>query len=215
MKKVVKLFLVTMVMVMCIGAVCVSASTESKIKKLVGKMKNYELALLYEFGDKLEETKAINLNKDKMGRAAALSLKYTKSDRISLADQGTAKIARYNIDANKFKKAGVNLFGKKLKLKNISSVNNNGMLDVFKTKEYGVIFYNFLYDTNTDYVVNDISIKAKNGKYIVDKSIYFGPADANKKVKAVSNFKIRYAVKAYKKSAFDYIITGMKITKLA
>ena len=215
MKKVFKVFFVTMVMVMCIGAVCVSASTESKIKKLVGKMKNYELALLYEFGDKLEGTKAINLNKDKMGRAAALSLKYSKSDRISLTDQGTAKVARYKINADTFKKAGINLFGKKLKLKNISSVNNNGMLDVFKTGEYGVIFYNFVYDTNTDYVVNNISIKEKNGKYIVDKSIYFGSADANKKVKAVSNFKIRYAVKANKKSAFKYVITGMKVTKIA
>ena len=217
-----KLLLMLLIFLLIVnkGELCISAantpSYEEEIDKLLQQMEEFELATLYEYDNKelKQGTKYnIKLSKDRMTRAAALSIS-DKNQTVYESYSENERKTLCSIDLKKLKKAGKNLFGKTLKATYITDDLRCSFSDAFNDPEYGPIV---IYDSGAkgfwcSYNVDSLTIKKKSKKYTAVKKCFIGySTDESYEVK---NYSITYSLKKSSKSEYGYIIVGMKIKPL-
>ena len=182
-----------------------AATTDSQIKKLVKKMNVYECTVV------TGKNKTIKLTKQKMAKAAALSIKVSGKDGISKSQFGSYDT--YKITNKKLQKASQNLFGIKLSGKNLpSKTQTEETYDAYKKPDGSLVVFLFDGETENDYVIHDIHIKkTSKNMYQVKKNIYYGYWGMNN---GQSNYTIEYQVKKSVKSEYGFKITKMKVRYL-
>lgn len=182
-----------------------AATTDSQIKKLVKKMNVYECTVV------TGKNKTIKLTKQKMAKAAALSIKVSGKDGISKSQFGSYDT--YKITNKKLQKASQNLFGIKLSGKNLpSKTQTEETYDAYKKPDGSLVVFLFDGETENDYVIHDIHIKkTSKNMYQVKKNIYYGYWGMNN---GQSNYTIEYQVKNSVKSEYGFKITKMKVCYL-
>ena len=176
-------------------------SHNAQIKKLVGKMEDYEYKLL------LDGKKKVKLTKTEMAKAAALSIELNEKNHIKVAEFGEDDI--YKISNNKLKAAGKNLFGTTISNKNLPTTFKDSLFDAYRKKNGTAVVSIANTEIEMDYVVHSIKITKKSGNtYQVKKNAYYGYWGSNN---GQSNYRIIYQVKPSSKSVYGYKITKMKI----
>ena len=142
-------------------------SHNAQIKKLVGKMEDYEYKLL------LDGKKKVKLTKTEMAKAAALSIELNEKNHIKVAEFGEDDI--YKISNKKLKAAGKNLFGTTISNKNLPTTFKDSLFDAYRKKNGTAVVSIANIETETDYVVHSIKITKKSGNtYQVKKNAYYG-----------------------------------------
>lgn len=179
-----------------------AATTDSQIKKLVGKMDTYETTVVR------GKTKTIKLTRKIMAKAAALSINVSEKDGISKSELGYYDT--FKITNKKLQKASQNLFGIKLSGKNLPiKTKPEGIEDAYKKPDGSLVVFSYDGETDADYVVHDIDIKkTSKNTYQVKKNIYYGYWGMNN---GQSNYTIEYQVKNSAKSEYGCKITKMKV----
>ena len=178
-----------------------SKSHNAQIKKLVGKMEDYEYKLL------LDGKKKVKLTKTEMAKAAALSIELNEKNHIKVAEFGEDDI--YKISNKKLKAAGKNLFGTTISNKNLPTTFKDSLFDAYRKKNGTAVVSIANTEIEMDYVVHSIKITKKSGNtYQVKKNAYYGYWGSNN---GQSNYRIIYQVKPSSKSVYGYKITKMKI----
>ena len=177
-------------------------SNNAQIKKLVGKMEDYEYKLL------LDGKKKVKLTKTEMAKAAALSIELNEKNHIKVAEFGEDDI--YKISNKKLKAAGKNLFGTTISNKNLpTTFQKDSLFDAYRKKNGTAVVSIANTEIEMDYVVHSIKITKKSGNtYQVKKNAYYGYWGSNN---GQSNYRIIYQVKPSSKSVYGYKITKMKI----
>ena len=176
-------------------------SHNAQIKKLVGKMEDYEYKLL------LDGKKKVKLTKTEMAKAAALSIELNEKNHIKVAEFGEDDI--YKISNKKLKAAGKNLFGTTISNKNLPTTVKDSLFDAYRKKNGTAVVSIANTEIEMDYVVHSIKITKKSGNtYQVKKNAYYGYWGSNN---GQSNYRIIYQVKPSSKSVYGYKITKMKI----
>ena len=176
-------------------------SHNAQIKKLVGKMEDYEYKLL------LDGKKKVKLTKTEMAKAAALSIELNEKNHIKVAEFGEDDI--YKISNKKLKAAGKNLFGTTISNKNLPTTFKDSLFDAYRKKNGTAVVSIANTEIEMDYVVHSIKITKKSGNtYQVKKNAYYGYWGSNN---GQSNYRIIYQVKPSSKSVYGYKITKMKI----
>ena len=177
-------------------------SHNAQIKKLVGKMEDYEYKLL------LDGKKKVKLTKTEMAKAAALSIERNEKNQIKVAEFEEDDI--YKISNKKLKAAGKNLFGIAISNKNLpTTFQKDSLIDVYRKKDGTAVVNVTNIEIEMDYVVHSIKITKKSGNtYQVKKNAYYGYWGSNN---GQSNYQIVYQVKPSSKSVYGYKITAMKI----
>ena len=176
-------------------------SHNAQIKKLVGKMEDYEYKLL------LDGKKKVKLTKTEMAKAAALSIELNEKNHIKVAEFGEDDI--YKISNKKLKAAGKNLFGTTISNKNLPTTFKDSLFDAYRKKNGTAVVSIANTEIEMDYVVHSIKITKKSGNtYQVKKNAYYGYWGSNN---GQSNYRIIYQVKPSSKSVYGYKITAMKI----
>lgn len=177
-------------------------SHNAQIKKLVGKMEDYEYKLL------LDGKKKVKLTKTEMAKAAALSIELNEKNHIKVAEFGEDDI--YKISNKKLKAAGKNLFGTTISNKNLpTTFQKDSLFDAYRKKNGTAVVSIANTEIEMDYVVHSIKITKKSGNtYQVKKNAYYGYWGSNN---GQSNYRIIYQVKPSSKSVYGYKITKMKI----
>ena len=176
-------------------------SHNAQIKKLVGKMEDYEYKLL------LDGKKKVKLTKTEMAKAAALSIDRNEKNQIKVAEFGGDDI--YKISNKKLKVAGKNLFGTTISNKNLPTTFKDSLFDAYRKKNGTAVVSIANTEIEMDYVVHSIKITKKSGNtYQVKKNAYYGYWGSNN---GQSNYRIIYQVKPSSKSVYGYKITKMKI----
>ena len=176
-------------------------SHNAQIKKLVGKMEDYEYKLL------LDGKKKVKLTKTEMAKAAALSIELNEKNHITVAEFGEDDI--YKISNKKLKAAGKNLFGTTISNKNLPTTFKDSLFDAYRKKNGTAVVSITNIEIEMDYVVHSIKITKKSGNtYQVKKNAYYGYWGSNN---GQSNYRIIYQVKPSSKSVYGYKITKMKI----
>ena len=179
-------------------------SHNAQIKKLVGKMEDYEYKLL------LDGKKKVKLTKTEMAKAAALSIELNEKNHIKVAEFGEDDI--YKISNKKLKAAGKNLFGTTISNKNLPTTFKDSLFDAYRKKNGTAVVSIANTEIEMDYVVHSIKITKKSGNtYRVKKNLYYGYWGSNN---GQSNYRIIYQVKPSSKSVYGYKITMMKITAM-
>lgn len=179
-------------------------SHNAQIKKLVGKMEDYEYKLL------LDGKKKVKLTKTEMAKAAALSIERNERNHIKVAEFGEDDI--YKISNKKLKAAGKNLFGTTISNKNLPTTFKDSLFDAYRKKNGTAVVSIANTEIEMDYVVHSIKITKKSGNsYQVKKNLYYGYWGANN---GQSNYRIIYQVKPSSKSVYGYKITKMKIVTM-
>lgn len=179
-------------------------SHNAQIKKLVGKMEDYEYKLL------LDGKKKVKLTKTEMAKAAALSIELNEKNHIKVAEFGEDDI--YKISNKKLKAAGKNLFGTTISNKNLPTTFKDSLFDAYRKKNGTAVVSIANTEIEMDYVVHSIKITKKSGNtYQVKKNAYYGYWGSNN---GQSNYRIIYQVKPSSKSVYGYKITMMKITAM-
>ena len=175
-------------------------SHNAQIKKLVGKMEDYEYKLL------LDGKKKVKLTKTEMAKAAALSIELNEKNHIKVAEFGEDDI--YKISNKKLKAAGKNLFGTTISNKNLPTTFKDSLFDAYRKKNGTAVVSIANTEIEMDYVVHSIKITKKSGNtYQVKKNAYYGYWGSNN---GQSNYRIIYQVKPSSKSVYGYKITKMK-----
>ena len=205
---------------LCIANVSASGKTSYKteIEDMLKKMEKFEYSILYELDVKdikMGTAKSIKLDKNRMSRAAALTLDYSYDDVVYNYVDGPEWEYKYKVDNKELKKAGKNLFGRNLKTSYVTSKINCRYIDVFKDAEYGVVYRSesSSYKEKGDYYVYSTTVKKKGKKYSVVKKCYFGYYGGA--ATGESNYTITYSLSNSTKSEYGYIINGIKIKKTA
>ena len=176
-------------------------SHNAQIKKLVGKMEDYEYKLL------LDGKKKVKLTKTEMAKAAALSIELNEKNHIKVAEFGEDDI--YKISNKKLKAAGKNLFGTTISNKNLPTTFKDSLFDAYRKKNGTAVVSIANTEIEMDYVVHSIKITKKSrNTYQVKKNAYYGYWGSNN---GQSNYRIIYQVKPSSKSVYGYKITKMKI----
>lgn len=176
-------------------------SHNAQIKKLVGKMEDYEYKLL------LDGKKKVKLTKTEMAKAAALSIELNEKNHIKVAEFSEDDI--YKISNKKLKAAGKNLFGTTISNKNLPTTFKDSLFDAYRKKNGTAVVSIANTEIEMDYVVHSIKITKKSGNtYQVKKNAYYGYWGSNN---GQSNYRIIYQVKPSSKSVYGYKITKMKI----
>ena len=176
-------------------------SHNAQIKKLVGKMEDYEYKLL------LDGKKKVKLTKTEMAKAAALSIELNEKNHIKVAEFGEDDI--YKISNKKLKAAGKNLFGTTISNKNLPTTFKDSLFDAYRKKNGTAVVSIANTEIEMDYVVHSIKITKKSGNtYQVKKNAYYGYWGSNN---GQSNYRIIYQVKPSSKSVYGYKIAKMKI----
>ena len=176
-------------------------SHNAQIKKLVGKMEDYEYKLL------LDGKKKVKLTKTEMAKAAALSIELNEKNHIKVAEFGEDDI--YKISNKKLKAAGKNLSGTTISNKNLPTTFKDSLFDAYRKKNGTAVVSIANTEIEMDYVVHSIKITKKSGNtYQVKKNAYYGYWGSNN---GQSNYRIIYQVKPSSKSVYGYKITKMKI----
>ena len=176
-------------------------SHNAQIKKLVGKMEDYEYKLL------LDGKKKVKLTKTEMAKAAALSIELNEKNHIKVAEFGEDDI--YKISNKKLKAAGKNLFGTTISNKNLPTTFKDSLFDAYRKKNGTAVVSIANTEIEMDYVVHSIKITKKSGNtYQVKKNAYYGYWGSNN---GQSNYRIIYQVKPSSKSVYGYKITKMNI----
>lgn len=177
-------------------------SHNAQIKKLVGKMEDYEYKLL------LDGKNKVKLTKTEMAKAAALSIELNEKNHIKVAEFGEDDI--YKISNKKLKAAGKNLFGTTISNKNLpTTFQKDSLFDAYRKKNGTAVVSIANTEIEMDYVVHSIKITKKSGNtYQVKKNAYYGYWGSNN---GQSNYRIIYQVKPSSKSVYGYKITKMKI----
>ena len=176
-------------------------SHNAQIKKLVGKMEDYEYKLL------LDGKKKVKLTKTEMAKAAALSIELNEKNHIKVAEFGEDDI--YKISNKKLKAAGKNLVGPTISNKNLPTTFKDSLFDAYRKKNGTAVVSIANTEIEMDYVVHSIKITKKSGNtYQVKKNAYYGYWGSNN---GQSNYRIIYQVKPSSKSVYGYKITKMKI----
>lgn len=180
-------------------------SNHAQIKKIVGKMEDYEYKILS------DGKKKVKLTKTEMAKAAALSIDRNEKNQIKVAEFGEDNI--YKISNKKLKAAGKNLFGITISSKNLpTTFQKDSLSDAYRKKNGTAVVSIANIETETDYVVHSIKITKKSGNtYRVKKNLYYGYWGSNN---GQSNYQIVYQVKPSSKSVYGYKITMMKITAM-
>ena len=176
-------------------------SHNAQIKKLVGKMEDYEYKLL------LDGKKKVKLTKTEMAKAAALSIERNEKNQIKVAEFEEDDI--YKISNKKLKAAGKNLFGTTISNKNLPTTFKDSLFDAYRKKNGTAVVSIANTEIEMDYVVHSIKITKKSGNtYQVKKNASYGYWGSNN---GQSNYRIIYQVKPSSKSVYGYKITKMKI----
>ena len=176
-------------------------SHNAQIKKLVGKMEDYEYKILS------DGKKKVKLTKTEMAKAAALSIELNEKNHIKVAEFGEDDI--YKISNKKLKAAGKNLFGTTISNKNLPTTFKDSLFDAYRKKNGTAVVSIANTEIEMDYVVHSIKITKKSGNtYQVKKNVYYGYWGSNN---GQSNYRIIYQVKPSSKSVYGYKITKMKI----
>ena len=176
-------------------------SHNAQIKKLVGKMEDYEYKLL------LDGKKKVKLTKTEMAKAAALSIELNEKNHIKVAEFGEDDI--YKISNKKLKAAGKNLFGTTISNKNLPTTFKDSLFDAYRKKNGTAVVSIANTEIEMDYVVHSIKITKKSGNtYQVKKNAYYGYWGSNN---GQSNYQIVYQVQPSSKSVYGYKSTKMKM----
>ena len=174
-------------------------SHNAQIKKLVGKMEDYEYKLL------LDGKNKVKLTKTEMAKAGALSIDRNEKNQIKVGEYDI-----YKISNKKLKAAGKNLFGTTISNKNLpTTFQKDSLFDAYRKKNGTAVVSITNIEIEMDYVVHSIKITKKSGNtYQVKKNVYYGYWGSNN---GQSNYRIIYQVKPSSKSVYGYKITKMKI----
>lgn len=215
MKKFVMGLLATILIVGLTLPVSAYASDKSKIKKLVGCMEAFEFMVFT--SNYVDENGEFETDFDDamMAKAAALSVslkdaKIAGHDPDSYSDD--YMWVEYAISSKKIKKASKNIFGKSVSYKKLFMNEYFTFLDAYLNEKGKPVVYVWQWETETDYVVRDISIKkVSDKKYTVTKKIFCGYWGLNKDGKA--NYAVTYNVEKNSKSKYGFVITSMKVTE--
>ena len=210
-----------LVIVMILGIIPVYASAGKKsykaeIENMIKDLEVFESALLYEIDitePKIGSSKKIELNKDRMTRISALVLEYSLDDLIYSNYDVPDPICYYSVKEPLLKKAGKNIFGKKLKASYISSEERSEYKDVYKDKQYGVVYreQGDIHSERGYYEVFSVAVKKKGKKYIASKKSYLGYPGCE--LTGESNYSIFYTLKKSAKSDYGYIITNIEVKR--
>ena len=187
MKKVLKVFVLTLILTLCAASATVFAKSSYKtgLKKISEAISGYEYSLLfsyqqmsYEEDNNLDVSKDgtinVKLNKDLMTRAAILSSLNNSEELECLGYEDLGYGEKYWYSVNKeFKDQGMKLFGKKLKASYLSS-ENYSVWDAYKDEKYGPCIFDYIVETDTGFEYKKESYSKKGKKYYIKKQAYFG-----------------------------------------
>ena len=115
-----------------VNVVSVQAATSiSRIKKLVNQMYYYEYSIL-----PIQKKTNVKLSQQEKAKAAALSLGIKESNGIEKGEFGGYEL--FKVDTASFKKASLNMFGKKLSISSLpKQTEPGGLMDAYRLKKDG------------------------------------------------------------------------------
>lgn len=205
-KQVVAAFIFILLMV---NVISVQAATSiSGIKKLVNQMYYYEYSVL-----PIQKKTNMKLSQQEKAKAVALSLSIKESNGIEKGEFGGYEL--FKVDTASFKKASLDMFGKKLSISSLpKQTEAGGLMDAYRLKKDGTpVVYCMNGETECDFVVHSTKITKKSSKTVsVVRNIYFGYWGNND---GHSNYKITYTVQKNSKSDYGFVITKMVVEPLS
>ncbi|MCR5728644.1 MAG: hypothetical protein K6G24_14420 [Lachnospiraceae bacterium] len=185
---------------------------EKAITELISDVEIFELSLLTYSGDE-KITGKVKLTKNIMARAAAMTVSEVEEIYTDYWDDSQDEDYAdhyYSFNETELTKSAKNIFGKKVKKKNLTSDKFSYLIDAYKDKKLGYVIMVSM-DTEDVFDVYDFNIKKNGNKYTATKDLYWGywgAADNG------ANYRFTYTVKKSKNSSYGYVITGLKIKKL-
>lgn len=192
-----------------VNVISVQAATSiSGIKKLVNQMYYYEYSIL-----PVQKKTNMKLSRQEKAKAVALSLSIKESNGIEKGEFGGYEL--FKVDTASFKKASLNMFGKKLSISSLpKQTEAGGLMGAYRLKKDGTpVVYCMDGETECDFVVHSTKITEKSSKtFSVVRNIYFGYWGNND---GHSNYKITYTVQKNSKSDYGFVITRMVVEPLS
>ena len=179
---------------------------EESIKGLISRLENFEVLLLY---DKVDiEPGKVKLTKTLMAKAAALSLE-DKEEIYSVYLDDYCSEYYYSFTGTALTKAGKDIFGKKLKKKNLTSKKYSNLRDAYKSREDGYVI--MISTDMCNAFTHDIKIKKSKNKYTVTKTLFwqYGEEEPGE-----PNYKFTYTLKKSNTSAYGFVVTGLKFERI-
>ena len=208
----------------------------SEVKKackvLMKNLQDYEYAVLddvrYSDGSWLEVGQQVTIDLDtrEITRAAGFSLPYNYSEEFEIepTDSGTYRVATgepeefpcYAVELSQsdVNTAARNLFGKEADIDSLP-MSGNSSGDVIRLDDEPEIVVSMYVDceTDTDFVRHESSIKKGKKGYIFNQKVYFGYWGCNDEKS--SNYVITYGIQQNEASEYGFIITSMKVKRIA
>ena len=203
-----------------------AASYKTKIKKLVANMESYEWMILTSFRDEydlVDGKLVINFSDTEIAQAAAAAgFKYDE-DKILRTEEEMGMWSEIEIPTSVIKSYSKKLFGKKVSYKKLpkqTAEDVKGFLEAYRNENGKAAMYCWEYETETDFVVQKVSVKKNGDTYTCTKDIFCGywgfymtyneNDHAERDENAVTH-RITYTIEKKKGSAYGYVITEMLI----
>lgn len=203
------------------------AEVRKACQPLEDDISNYEYVAVLESNlSRVGEQKTINLNDKEKTRAAGLACDVSNEEAFDLEilDTGEFRILQNHSDSAdcsgvELSEEEVNqkcqaMFGKKASLASLAS-KGNAVSDVVRLnngrKRIVSLWGNF--ETDTDFIVNDSTVKKGKQGYLLKQNIYVGHWGYSNLGK--SNYQITCGVKKSKESEYGFVIYSMNVRRIA
>ncbi len=211
MKKKLSLVILTLILVLGLGSIAVSAASyEDSIKKLIDHLGNVEWEAVMRMDGDYDEVIYGSSARWK-AEVAAISIPFADLELVDSIDEGYKITDFYSIDQKAYDKECLDIFGKKIPLSKLSfGYNDNYMLQASETNDYGYVVKSEEFDTECAMKDISFSVKKSGKKYVATKKVFFGYwGEAESATKA--NYQFTYTFKKSSKSSYGYVLTKMSI----